>query len=38
MLAQELAQMISSNLNGIQNLNLDLFDQPTRRWLEWSQR
>jgi hypothetical protein len=35
MLAQELAQMISSNLNGIQNLNLDLFDQPTRSWLEW---
>jgi hypothetical protein len=35
MLAQELARMITADLTGVQNLNLDLFDQPTRRWLEW---
>ena len=34
-LAQELARMISSGLSGVQHLNLDLFDQPTRSWLEW---
>jgi len=35
MLAQELARMITADLSGVQNLNLDLFDQPTRRWLDW---
>jgi hypothetical protein len=34
-LAQELARMIGSDLTGIQNLNLDLFDQPTLSWLDW---
>ena len=34
-LAQELSRMISCNATGVQNLNLDLFDQPTRSWLEW---
>jgi hypothetical protein len=34
-LAQELARMIQSDSIGIHNLNLELFDQPTQRWLDW---
>jgi hypothetical protein len=34
-LAQELARMIGSDLTGAQNLNLNLFDQPTLSWLDW---
>jgi len=34
-LAQELARMIGSDFTGAQNLNLNLFDQPTQSWLDW---
>jgi hypothetical protein len=34
-LAQELAQLISGNSQGVQQLNLGRFEQRTQRWLGW---